>query len=66
MAFWAGSLVLLVLIGLVRKIVIPQLYDAALAAATNQTVKERVRAASMWARKTPFETSLSFSIIADS
>ena len=37
-------LVLLVLIGLVRKIVIPQFYDAALAVATNQTVKERVRA----------------------
>ena len=36
-------LVLLVLIGLVRKIVIPQFYDAALAVATNQTVKERVR-----------------------
>ena len=31
------------LIGLVRKIVIPQFYDAALAVATNQTVKERVR-----------------------
>ena len=37
-------LVLLILIGLVRKIVIPQFYDAALAVATNQTVKERVRA----------------------
>ena len=37
-------LVLLVLIGLVRKIVIPQFYDAALAVATNQTVKERVKA----------------------
>lgn len=36
-------LVLLVLIGRVRKIVIPQFYDAALAVATNQTVKERVR-----------------------
>ena len=36
-------LVLLVLIGLVRKIVIPQFYDAALAVATNQTVKERVK-----------------------
>lgn len=36
--------VLLVLIGLVRKIVIPQFYDAALAVATNQTVKERVKA----------------------
>ena len=36
--------VLLVLIGLVRKLVIPQFYDAALAVSTNQTVKERVRA----------------------
>lgn len=35
---------LLILIGLVRKIVIPQFYDAALAVATNQTVKERVKA----------------------
>ena len=35
--------VLLVLIGLVRKLVIPQFYDAALAVATNQTVKERVK-----------------------
>ena len=31
------------MIGLVRKIVIPQFYDAALAVATNQTVKERVK-----------------------
>ena len=36
--------VLLVLIALVRKLVIPQFYDAALAVSTNQTVKERVRA----------------------
>ena len=32
------------MIGLVRKIVIPQFYDAALAVSTNQTVKERVKA----------------------
>ena len=44
MASWAGSWFILVLIGLVRKLVIPQFYDAALAVATNQTVKERVRA----------------------